>query len=86
MLRNNWYLILGLFLTTLTTMCTVGNQLSNDSKPLVTNENSIPPSINLPDRGPAPELLNEIWLNTDRPLRIADMRGKVVLLDFWTFG
>src|ERR671932_1067472 len=26
------------------------------------------------------------WLNTDRPLSIAALRGKVVLLDFWTYG
>jgi thiol-disulfide isomerase/thioredoxin len=25
------------------------------------------------------------WLNTDRPLTIAGLRGKVVLLDFWTY-
>lgn len=25
------------------------------------------------------------WLNTDRPLRVADFRGKFVLLDFWTY-
>lgn len=26
------------------------------------------------------------WINTDQPLRIKDLRGKVVLLEFWTFG
>lgn len=40
----------------------------------------------LPDLGVAPELANQVWLNTDRPLRLADLRGKVVLLDMWTFG
>lgn len=39
----------------------------------------------LPDLGAAPELQNSVWLNTDRPLRLADLRGKVVLLDMWTF-
>ena len=26
------------------------------------------------------------WLNTDKPLSIQGLRGKVVLLDFWTYG
>jgi hypothetical protein len=40
----------------------------------------------LPDLGPAPELLNATWLNVDAPLRLADLRGNVVLIDMWTFG
>ncbi len=35
--------------------------------------------------GPAPELENLVFLNTETPLRLADLRGQVVLLEFWTF-
>jgi hypothetical protein len=53
-----------------------------------TNEPTSVPGFraDLPDLGEAPELNNEVWLNTDRPLRLADLRGKVVLIDMWTFG
>ncbi len=43
------------------------------------------PTSTLPDLGPAPELTNTIWLNTPWPLRLADLRGKVVGLEMWTF-
>ncbi|HEV7860975.1 MAG TPA: thioredoxin-like domain-containing protein [Pyrinomonadaceae bacterium] len=35
----------------------------------------------------APELTGgRSWLNTDGPLSLAALKGKVVLLDFWTYG
>jgi len=35
----------------------------------------------------APELEGaKGWLNTDKPLSIAGLKGKIVLLDFWTYG
>jgi len=35
----------------------------------------------------APELTGyRGWLNTDKPLTLSALRGKVVLLDFWTYG
>ena len=35
----------------------------------------------------APELKGgRGWLNTDQPLSLAALKGKVVLLDFWTYG
>lgn len=38
-------------------------------------------------RSPAPEFpVGLDWLNTDYPLSIEALRGKIVMLDFWTYG
>ncbi len=34
---------------------------------------------------PAPEIASGEWINSD-PLKISELRGKVVLLEFWTYG
>lgn len=57
--------------------------ISGNTKPTGQSMSSL---VDLPDFGPAPELNNEVWINSQGPLRLADLRGKVVLLDMWTFG
>ena len=47
---------------------------------------STPTPAPLPVISPAPGWDNETWINTDGPLPLEDLRGKVVLLEFWTFG
>ena len=34
---------------------------------------------------PAPELAGAAWINSP-PLTIAELRGRVVLVEFWTYG
>ena len=47
---------------------------------------SLAASVALEDLGTAPELTGiDAWINSD-PLTIASLRGKVVLIEFWTFG
>ena len=45
------------------------------------------PLLNAPSTSlaPAPSWRNGSWLNTDHPLTLAELRGRVVLLNFWVF-
>ncbi len=56
------------------------------SSPQATDSGVVQGSVDFKDVGPAPELkgINQ-WLNSD-PLTIASLKGKVVLIDFWTFS
>jgi len=36
--------------------------------------------VNAPEFPPGLE-----WVNADRPLTMEELRGKIVLLDFWTY-
>jgi len=47
---------------------------------------ALPAHVVLEDLGPAPELTGiEAWINSD-PLTMEALDGKVVLVEFWTFG
>ena len=54
---------------------------------LAANNKTITSGNLLTDAGePAPELTGGVgWLNCDKPIYLKNLRGKVVLLDFWTF-
>jgi len=71
-------LVFILFLFVIVTGCTT--KAANTDTPIPNNSNPYP------DLGQAPELTNAVWINSTVPLRLADLRGKVVLLDMWTFG
>ncbi len=76
--------------------------LSSDPPPSIATSTPATPSTSLPARSTAPEAPEHVsyagtlaapefpdgldWLNTDRPLALAELRGKVVMLDFWTYG
>lgn len=45
-----------------------------------------PGNLTLQSLGPAPEIENDVWINTKQPLRLANLRGQVVLVEMWTYG
>ena len=44
------------------------------------------PAVELPSGPIAPEIQSDTWLNTEKPVVWQDLRGKVVMVEFWTFG
>ena len=60
--------------------------LANTATAATTNTTpTTTPELALPVIEPAPEWHNDIWINSEA-LTLQDLRGKVVLLEFWTFG
>lgn len=83
-MRTSIFLVL--ILPAVLTACLVPPmQPSGDSAPPPESDRPAYRS-DLPDLGPAPEIANTVWINSDRPLRLAELEGKVVLIDMWTFG
>ena len=75
-MKSLWLLVVAIGLSA----CSSGAASANMTSLLATSTKK------LPDLGPAPELENTVWLNTDSPLHLADLRGKVVGVEMWTFG
>ena len=50
-------------------------------------EDEIDARIRNAERPVAPSLEGaSAWINMEKPLTIGDLKGKIVLMDFWTFG
>jgi cytochrome c biogenesis protein CcdA/thiol-disulfide isomerase/thioredoxin len=47
----------------------------------------LPKNGKLGDYGPAPQIVTDgEWFNAEEPISMDDLRGKVVLVDFWTYS
>ena len=46
---------------------------------------NLPAPPNLDKKRPAPDFDNEVWINSPK-LSLNDLKGQVVLVEFWTFG
>jgi thiol-disulfide isomerase/thioredoxin len=54
---------------------------------LLTPTMALPQDVPLPGRRPMFDFPPQLqWLNVERPLTTDDLEGRVVLLDFWTYG
>ncbi len=79
-------LFLVLILPVALTACAVPPMPATTDTAPPSNQDRSADMSDLPDLGPAPEIANTVWINSDRPLRLAELEGKVVLIDMWTFG
>ena len=89
---------LGLVLMVAMAACSAVDEMGEAEEIVVVNESetaAVPstpmpsepePALLLPDLGPAPDITNEVWLNSEIPLNLEAVRGRVVLVEFWTFG
>jgi len=77
------YLLILVVVALTVSACTGGTTTASAPASTVAENVDAPAS----DRTPAPEFPEGLdWINVDQPLDLASLRGKIVLLDFWTYG
>jgi len=68
-------------------VCALIFQAAQSSTAADITMDQIEEKIRKTDRPEAPDFDGALaWINAEKPLTIADLKGKIVLLDFWTFG
>jgi hypothetical protein len=78
--------VLGILILLLMSACTNQTGILNEKTEGSSSDDVQRGRVHLDDLGPAPELAQSNWLNTDEPLTLEGLRGQVVLIDFWTYG
>jgi cytochrome c biogenesis protein CcdA/thiol-disulfide isomerase/thioredoxin len=64
----------------------IGNEVASNAVPIGVADSDAPFKSELPVEGPAPSLDGAVqWLDSE-PLTKVQLRGKVVLVDFWTYS
>ena len=87
----------GLLMTVLliSAACSTPGTEEDDTRPTVEESNpdstdasaGEPPSQSYAGTVAAPEFPEGLdWLNTEQPMTLEGLKGKIVLLDFWTYG
>ncbi len=85
MLKREWCVAACAVLALTSFVCGGSRAIGQTLSPLLTK--GLIMSVPQIGRVRAPELSGgRGWLNTEQPLSLAALRGKVVLLDFWTYG
>ncbi len=79
--RTGGWLTIAMALLLPVLSCSKGNSEQEEGKDTVAVNAKLEGTVNAPD---FPAGLD--WLNTDHPISIRELRGKLVLLDFWTLG
>ena len=79
---------IGVFLLCCAPILAQETEPTTDSPPAADEGQPPAPSDPFPERIKLPDGIldgGEEWLNTSGPISLKDLRGKIVLLDFWTY-